>query len=273
MLSTSRQEKISTILLLVSSAVAGGLAHASHYDAGERDVRGARQLAHFAAELNRWSESDASTPKSIEAMIGSTPLAVVGELVAVKPGRKRFLGIGCDNADERSGQCNGQPNAVIYSSYANIVVKPSSILRGSLAVANAPVTVEIGWPNNLGVDALRRTFPRGSRVIVLAEPVRGAEAAAAPLVERGLAREADVVANLVDVPPYGFIVESAEGVVAPMWGEASLVEGETAEVFASFDAAVAALEAAAPHAVKKPLPPGQLPERISGTTRADVRDP
>lgn len=251
---TSIRKNLTTVGLVAGFAVVGGLAHAAQRELRVNESHSSRQLVSFAVELTRWSHADAATPESLEAMIGSTSLTLVGELVTVKPGRKAFAGIGCDKQDEQSGRCLGDEKAVIYDSYANIVVKPISILRGALSAENAPVSVEVPWPNNVGLDSLRRTFPAGARVIVIGDHVRGAETAAAPLIERGLSSKADVAANLVGVAPYGFIIESSDGVVAPMWSDGPLVKDKGAHVFTSFDRAAEALRAAAPNAVEPRAP-------------------
>jgi hypothetical protein len=256
---TKTKLQLNTVCLLAGCALAGGVAHAAYHGHIWREVKTAQQLVPFSVELNRWSHADTSTPKTLEAMIGSTSFSMVGEFVDVKPGRRAFALIGCDKRDESTGACKGDDKSVIYNAYANIVVKPISILRGTLAVGDAPAHIEIPWPNNLGVDALLREVPRGARVIVIGEPVHGADEAAAPLIARGLATEGDVAANLVSVPSYGLIIETAEGVLAPMWGTDPLVEGKAADVFTSFDGAVAAIKAAAPNAVEPSVPSVPLP--------------
>lgn len=255
---TKARTMFNTVTLFAAFALIGGLAHAAQFE-GDTTARSERQLAPFAAELIRWSHADASKPDDLETMVGSTSLTLVGRLIAVKPGRKAVAGYGCDDADEESGHCNGAGDSIIYDSYANLIVEPQSVLRGKLSVPGRPVHVEIPWPNNLDVGALERTLPGGARIIVMGEPVRGADEAAAPLVARGLMKRNEVADNLVSVPPYGFIMESAGGVLAPMWGEGALVQSyEAAAAFESFDNAVEALEAAAPNAIE-PEDPGPLP--------------
>lgn len=253
--STKNQKTLSVAGLAIGCFLAGGLAEAALFETTYH-TRTARQLAPFAQELTRWSSMDSAIPETLETMVGSTSITMVGELVAVAPGRKEFLAMGCDAVDDSTGNCTDVEKGPIFASHANLVVRPTSILRGELDAEDELVNVEIDWPINVGVDALASTFPHGTRVIIIGSPVKGAKAAAAPLVALGIAKEEEVGSNLVGIPPYGFIMESAEGVLAPMWGDHPLVEGDSATVFASFETAVAALEEAAPNAVeRKPLPP------------------
>ena len=93
---------------------------------------------------------------------------------------------------------------------------------------------------------LVRAIPVGARVIVLDERVEAAlEAARALERYEGIAAVADVKVNLIDPVSYGLLIEGLDRKVhAPQWDGGPLVRSG-AEVFMNFEAALAAIRAAA----------------------------
>lgn len=194
-------------------------------------------------------ESDYDILHSVDEVVAAEgPLIVVGVLIDVEHGRKAYSGEGCivtHPEDERS-PCQGDGTELLYNSYVNLVIQPEQFVRGSLAVPEADLHVELPWPNNLEIDELVASSPVGGRVLVLGEPVRNAREEAKPLVEAGLAAADSVADNLTQTGPYGLAFEDADGFVASAFGGENLalvLDASGAAV--RFDDLVAAIESAA----------------------------
>jgi hypothetical protein len=186
----------------------------------------------------RYSGSDFGNLASTEALVAGVSTIVVGELKSIEPGRKEFLGYGCDdpNRNETDEPCRGNPNGTLYASYANLVVHVQEVLKGRLDSPDEDLRIEQPWPNNVDLKELASFAPTGSRVLVLGDAVPDALEKAEPLDAA-----ASVASNLLQIAAYGLVVKDSAGrAVGPLLddGDFDSVVSSTDGDLKEFDSAV-----------------------------------
>jgi hypothetical protein len=249
------------LVCVVLTFACGKDKQSSDTDSGERIVDAAveqfedekeplteKQFVEFSYELTFWTSSIFVPPKNADEMASSSTFVLSGEFLAVTPGRKEFIGLGCDDINFDPAEpgsedevCQGNPNAMIYASYVNLVVRPDKIAKGSLERPESNVHLESPWPNNVEIDKLTNAAPTGIRVIVIGDPVTDARELAKPLEEEGIVSPNSVADNLLMVPPWGFIIEALDGTaIMPFLQNQALNEliEEDSEDLSSFDGAL-----------------------------------
>ena len=139
----------------------------------------------------------------LDQLTSTASVVMVGDLVAVAEGRKEYLGAGCDVGEDETGPCSDMVDPMFYASHVNLVVRPHTILKGTLEAPQANVHVEFPWPRNVAIDGLVASAPIGSRVILVGSWVRDARAQAKPFEDAGLLPPGSVADNLTRVGCYG----------------------------------------------------------------------
>jgi hypothetical protein len=157
----------------------------------------------------------------IDEFVGKVDLVLAGELTGVGEGRNEYLFFPtCSDAatdvDERGSERPCDPTAPVYVSHVNLFVQPTTIFRGELEHAEAPIAVEFIWPRGAPLDRFFSTAPLGARLLLMAWRVREAEERARPLEDAGI--PGNIAPNLFHVGRYGLVFEGSDGLVHESFG-------------------------------------------------------
>jgi hypothetical protein len=114
--------------------------------------------------------------------------------------------------------------------------------KGDFAKPRGNLHVELPSPINVEVDKLAKNAPKGSRVIVIGDPVPDAEEQARPLEEEGIVPPGSVAPNLLAVPPFGLVLESEEGSNVAVLMENDVLTQDSNEELSQFDNTVDLIE-------------------------------
>jgi hypothetical protein len=179
------------------------------------------QLLAFRRAIQRWSSTQSNPPRNVDEMVAGVEVALVGVLGGPRTGRKAFV----------------PPDG--FDSYVSLELRDVQVFKGAPPEPSKNANLELHWPSNVGIDELIDATPVGARVIVLADWVKGALEEAQRLeTATGIPAVSSLHPNLLEAPPYGLLIEGADGQVhAPILEEGPLVQSG-GEALVNFRAAL-----------------------------------